>query len=489
MQPSLVVPGSLLAGRYLLVDALDVAPAGGAAPAGAAPAGTDERHWRARDELLRRPVAVHLVGPGPDAAAVLAGARAAARLLGTAFVRVLDVLDAEHLEPGEADDLAGLVVTEWVVGEDLETVLLRDGPLDDARVRSLGIVLGEALTAVSTLGDPALPLPALTPGDVLLTADGARVSLDRHWGAPGGPGSAAQRCAAVTYAALTARWPLAHPNAGPPVALPPPAGEPGRATSPRQVRAHVSHELDELVARCTGLGAEPEPAAGELAGLFRALPVEAPEPAEAEEPGRRRWLAPAAVGTVLAVGFGLLAWQVTRAVQHDPGERVRPGKPVARASATPAPSPSPLAVRAATGFDPLGNGTEGRGELAVDGDPSTGWRTVAYLHRPDLGGLKAGVGLLLDLGGVREVDAVELDFAVPGAAVQVYASSERPTAAPTGTPAAATSSAGATTRLAVQPAVEARYLTVWLTRLPPATDRADAFRAEVDDVRVSGTTP
>ena len=97
MQPSLVVPGSLLAGRYLLVDALDVAPTGGAGSAGGASAGTDEPHWRARDELLRRPVAIHLVGPGPDAARVLDGARAAARLLGTSFVRVLDVLDAQHL--------------------------------------------------------------------------------------------------------------------------------------------------------------------------------------------------------------------------------------------------------------------------------------------------------------------------------------------------------------------------------------------------------
>ena len=259
------------------------------------------------------------------------------------------------------------------------------------------------------------------------------------------------------------------------------------------MRAHISHELDELVSRCMGHTDEPEPTATELAGLFRALPAPAPAPgAEAEGP-RRNWLAPAVVGTLLAVGFGLLGWQVTRAVQHDPGERVRPGKPVARASATPRPSPSPspstVPVAAATGFDPLGNGAEGRGELAVDDDPRTGWRTVAYLHRPDLGGLKSGVGLVLDLGQVRRVSGVELDFAAGGSSVELFASTTQPTAAPTGTPAAATDSADTVTRLALRPGADARYLTVWLTRLPPAQDRTDAYRAEIDDVRVTGTTP
>ena len=47
--------------------------------------------------------------------------------------------------------------------------------------------------------------------------------------------------------------------------------------------------------------------------------------------------------------------------------------------------------------------------LAVDGNPETGWRTSTYYRRADLGGLKDGVGLVVDLGGPREVDSPAAD--------------------------------------------------------------------------------
>ena len=61
-------------------------------------------------------------------------------------------------------------------------------------------------------------------------------------------------------------------------------------------------------------------------------------------------------------------------------------------------------------FDPPpGDGAERPGTVpgAVDDDPATAWETERY-DSAALGGLKAGVGLLVDLGAPTQVDRVEL---------------------------------------------------------------------------------
>ena len=47
---------------------------------------------------------------------------------------------------------------------------------------------------------------------------------------------------------------------------------------------------------------------------------------------------------------------------------------------------------------------------AVDGDPSTAWRTMTYLQDFGPGGLKTGAGLVLDLGAEHDVGSVDLTF-------------------------------------------------------------------------------
>lgn len=489
VQPSLAVPGSLLAGRYRLVDALDErVPGGQRAAAGPTSVQVGQLpvagHWRARDELLGRSVALHLVPDDDAASAVLRGARAAARIPGAAVIRVLDVLGTEHLDEGSRD-LAGLVITEWVPGETLETVLLRDGSLPDPDVRGIALAVAEALACVDELGDPALPVPPLTPTDVRVTPDGGvRIALDRHW-AGETHAAVVTRTGAVAYAALTARWPLADA-----VALPPaPLAETGHTCTPRQVRAHVDPELDELVGACLEL-TEREPfGPGDVAARFRALefPVQ-PEPPD-EPPGARRWLLPAVVGSVLAVGFGMLAFQVTRAVQEDPGgprrEAVRPS-----AAAPPAvvATPGPLTIRAAVGFDPQGDGIEGDGALALDGDAGTTWRTASYYRRADLGGLKSGVGLLLDLGAVQVVRTVEVDQELAGTSLEVHVLQQEPRGAPEGEPDARMAAAPQQAVLTVPTGTRGRWVLLWATELPPAPGEPETYRTEVREVRVLGRT-
>ena len=66
---------------------------------------------------------------------------------------------------------------------------------------------------------------------------------------------------------------------------------------------------------------------------------------------------------------------------------------------------TPLTGLTATDFDPQGDPPEENPELAplaVDGDPATSWRTATYLQNFGPGGLKTGVGLVLDLGGAHD---------------------------------------------------------------------------------------
>jgi hypothetical protein len=64
---------------------------------------------------------------------------------------------------------------------------------------------------------------------------------------------------------------------------------------------------------------------------------------------------------------------------------------------------------------------------AVDGDAATVWRTERY-RSAAFGGLKPGVGLLVDLGAPTPVSSVELTT-LPGTTVELRAATARGAAA------------------------------------------------------------
>ncbi|NHC16588.1 hypothetical protein G9H71_22660 [Motilibacter sp. E257] len=303
----------------------------------------------------------------------------------------------------------------------------------------------------------------------------------------------AKVCGSLLYAALTARWPAAE-DAG----LEPAPLLDGVACAPRQVRAGLPAALDDIACRALGLpaarrGAPPLHTAEDVAAALHAthapgvdepaLPVA--EPAlRATPPSRWVRLLRLAPGAVLLAGLALLGWQVVDAVRSD-----EPSDPVRERAASPRPSATPVAVRpvGAEGFDPLGDGVEGVGGRAVDGDPETSWTTATYFRRPDLGGLKSGVGLLLDLGRAVRVSEVRADI-TPGADVQVFLLASEPTEAPTGPPATTVTDAPEQVAVDVPgdgaAGTPARYVLLWLTRLPPAPEDPTNYRGEVREVTV-----
>ena len=58
---------------------------------------------------------------------------------------------------------------------------------------------------------------------------------------------------------------------------------------------------------------------------------------------------------------------------------------------------------------------------AIDGDAATSWTTSTYRGDPALGGLKPGVGLMVDLGKDQEVGSVTVRFKGAPTSFEVYA--------------------------------------------------------------------
>jgi putative peptidoglycan lipid II flippase len=204
--------------------------------------------------------------------------------------------------------------------------------------------------------------------------------------------------------------------------------------------------------------------------------------------GAARALRRAAVAA-LTTGVLLAGWQVGVALWRAPSDRMPANTgttdPPATASSEP---PRMVPVAVVRDFDPEGNGEENGAQAvwAVDGDEDTAWRTKTYFNRPNLGGTKDGVGLLLDLGSRQEVSALELGLVGAGTHVELRASDRLGTEAGDFRLLRRAQGAGTAVTLRPDSTLTTRYLLIWLTRLPPAPDSPGDFRGGITEVVVRG---
>jgi serine/threonine protein kinase len=436
--------------------------------------GTGVTLWRATDEVLGRPVAVRIVANQTPAqrSALTAAATRAGRVPDARWVRVLDVGS-----DGSADQLRVWVVSEWVDGPSLAT-LLREAPLRGPIATGL---IASCAQAVDIAKNHGASHGALHPDEVVLPADGNPRLTGLELSAALRPGSGeddAQALGALLYAALTGRWPLPGWEG-----LPAPKGGDGR--HPRRQRRGVSRELDQITAKALS-GGYPDAAA--FANALAELDVAPlhPPPVDPDRPRNPRWRRWAwrVVPPLLVATIGVGAWTLGSDLGRVPSP--------ARAAAPSFPQPRQSNHTAATqvvwstpphitSFDPEGDGTEDPGGvgLAVDDDPSTQWTTDTYIGKPVFGGLKHGVGLLLDLRRPTTVDAAQLLLSAPGASFQLRAGSVRPVQASDLPVVASRTDSPASVRLTLADPVRARYWLFWITSLPKA---GSGYRLGVSEI-------
>jgi hypothetical protein len=166
-----------------------------------------------------------------------------------------------------------------------------------------------------------------------------------------------------------------------------------------------------------------------------------------------------------------------------------PDDPASSHSGSPStggPSPTVLTGVTATDFDPQGNPPEENSAEApnvVDGDPSTTWQTLRYTENLGPGGLKTGVGVVLDLGADHGVSEVDLTTVGSPTKVQIYVA-PRPPANLQGLRLAGQTTVNGTHGVVkLDPASSGRYVVVWLTSLPAVPG---GFRGEIAEAVVKG---
>jgi putative peptide zinc metalloprotease protein len=153
-----------------------------------------------------------------------------------------------------------------------------------------------------------------------------------------------------------------------------------------------------------------------------------------------------------------------------------------------------LAAVSAHGFDPLDtqgdpfDENDAAAGYAIDQNPATSWQSQYYLGNPVFGGLKAGSGLILDMGRAVRLRSVTVTFGpAPGADVAIMVGNDDTLAAstlPTFTTVAAADGIGGTHTFRTTSSVRRRYVLIWFTKLPPTGP--DKFQAQIFNIVVRG---
>ena len=158
------------------------------------------------------------------------------------------------------------------------------------------------------------------------------------------------------------------------------------------------------------------------------------------------------------------------------GQRVRATAPET------AGAPEPLAILKVEAYDPEGDGAENNNltPKVYDGDKSTGWFSENY-RSDTFGGLKKGVGVIVDLGPNKKPQTVELDIPHPSD-VEVYVGPDNRLEG--ATKIGEKTDADGTVTFDVPADVSGQYIVVWFTKLN--ADDNGKRRAWLDEVVVTG---
>ncbi|NYE50666.1 hypothetical protein HDA32_005786 [Spinactinospora alkalitolerans] len=507
----MIEPGARLAGRYRL-DEL-VSETSGAAL------------WKATDETLARLVGVWTFAEGfPRTNEVVRAARAASRI---ADARVTQVFDADDSGPST------YVVEEWVTGQSL-TDLLAQGPLEAERAAGLIAEAAEAVAAANAAGIHHLCLSPnkltwSTGGAVKVTGIGVDAAL-RGVTSDDPAVADARGIGRLLYAALTAHWP-GDERTG----LRPAPAVPGGPCEPGQIRAGIPGRLNDIVCRSafqaggrsgplrtaqdiadaladvprlvplpvapTGHAPPPKPAVGtsRSSGQFGAAPPPPPRSAPpARGPRRAARSRPAssltnrilvgAVAMLVFVAVVVGAWTVG-STMGGPDEGRTTSDDEQQQAGTGEEELQVLAPQDADGFDPQGDDGDEHGDkagLAVDGDPATAWSTQGYkgVHGADLGNLKSGVGLIVDMGEPVELHEATVTLGDSEHNFRLRVGDEPTESALTdvyeGT------GVGGEVDIKLDEPVQGRYVVVWFTA--PLPSDGGEYRGTINEVELRGNT-
>jgi serine/threonine-protein kinase len=457
--------------------------------------------WLARDDVLARAVAVKILHPHlADDESFLARFRrealAAARLAHPNIVSIYDT-GSEEVPGGDENHY---IVMEYCGGGTLGPIVENESPLDPARAVRVGASICEALGYAHRHGivhrdvkpanvlltdhhllkvtDFGIAKAAFGSGDVTTTGKilgtVAYISPEQAAGEEPGPQSDLYALGVILYELLAGRPPFPRTGA---VATAighlreePPPPRSIRAGIPRALDAAIMKALEKDPSHRFASAEEMQDAlSGGLGGRAPAAPTFRAPQEERDETvvierqpfleteGRR--IAPVVMLVVGAIAVAILIAALLGTAADDSDE----GGPGATTGQNEDSDLGTMGAQAID-FDPEGDGVEHSEDVgaAVDGDPSTSWTTEDY--RDPISVQKSGVGLKLDLGGSREVAALEILFDTSGYSFEVLASDSDGSSADDFELIESISAGDQEARVEVDH--EARYWVVYITDLP-----------------------
>jgi cytoskeletal protein RodZ len=193
---------------------------------------------------------------------------------------------------------------------------------------------------------------------------------------------------------------------------------------------------------------------------------------------------PAQGGTPAAAAASAPGVQASTAQASTAQASTAQGGPTATSPA-PLAAPQALTPASVAAFGPGGTATGDdpqRAAFALGDDPASPWYSDWYTTA-NLGNLQPGTGLLLDMGRPVTVTSVWLSLGrVSGTDLQLRAG-EVPVLSSLRT-VASRAGAGGTVRLQLGTPVDARYLLIWFTKLPP--DASGTYQVSAYRIRVQG---
>src|SRR5262245_8638044 len=429
--------------------------------------------WLGTDEVLRRAIAVkilhqHLAADETFVTRFRHEAIAVARLSHPSIVNVYDTCSEDGVEA---------IVMELVRGQTLRQ-RLDDGAVDPWVAANIAAQVAGALAVAHAAG---LVHRDIKPANILLSEDGrvkvgdfgiAKAAESADLTQEGSFLGTAKYLApeqveakhvdgrtdlyslgVVLYEMLCGRVPFEGDSSSA-TALARLHGDPPR---PRLVKAGVPRALEAITMRLLardpaaryptatdaraallGAGADDGPAPG--ADPTRAEPIPTrlppPPPPGAHTPGtrpvstppggsavrfaesERRWLVPTLLVVLVAVALGVAGLLIKGSSTALFGDDEAPD-----AAATEPPADASVPIARTIDFDPQGDHAEHHDEAAagnaIDGDSTTSWSTESY-GNAEWGGLKPGVGLILQLEQASDVEMLELETPSAGWQASIY---------------------------------------------------------------------
>jgi hypothetical protein len=534
-------PGTRLAGRYRLVDQMVT--------------GNGWILWKAIDETLARPVSILTFAPGfPRIHQVVTAARAASRLTDPRMSQVFDVEDGGGQAYIVLEWVGGESLTELLdAGGPLDPAQACSLICDAARAIAGAHALGQAHLRLtpdtlrwshgSGIKITGVGIDAALAGDALTGA----AALD--------PAIAdTTALAALLYAALTGYWPGDEPTRLPAAPLSDGVVAAPRQVSADVSSAMDGVITRALLQRPNRHGpAIQSPAEFAEALAAVAPPAPLPEPAPPAPVGYQgrggydgygggygpdpnnpdSWAVPGPSGTApyqppTAAGYGGMQYTGAQypAAGHQGGKRGpspvmmtavvvlvlvvvavlvwavgfrKSGPPAASGgshSSTSASAPAAgtvLQPASVSTFNILGSDTEDASEAknAIDGSASTFWGTDSYQNHPNFGNLKAGTGLLVDMG--KSVQLSEVQVAVGPVCcttAEIYLGNSAAlskTALQNFTLVGQKATGKDSLNYTITSKATGRYVLIWLTgNLPADPDQPGQYQGRIYNVVVRG---